>query len=176
MTPLTLHFHQYRQQMVCFGVGLCVLGTGAASFATELWQLILAQGVLYGVGFLVVSYVVFSQLNEWFVERRGLAYGIQLSASGIGGLILPFLLQILLDSYGYAVTLRLYILIILGLVGPAILLLRSRPRVSDEKPIKARIDYAVLRKPVFYILAVENLLQGLAFSIPLFYLPCKLSH
>jgi len=98
MTPITLRLHNYRRHMVLFGVGLCILGVGGASFATNLWEIVLCQGILYGLGFLVVSYVVFSQLNEWFVERRGLAYGIQLSASGIGGLILPFFLQTLLFS------------------------------------------------------------------------------
>lgn len=114
MTPLTLRFHKYRRQLVGFGVGLCIIGTLAASWATKVWQLILCQGILYGTGFLIVSYVVFSQLNEWFVERRGLAYGIQLSASGLGGLLLPFVLQTLLDNYGYAWTLRIYVLIIVG--------------------------------------------------------------
>lgn len=77
MTPITIKYQAYRQQIVCLGVFLCVLGLVGSSFATELWHLILCQGVLYGIGFLIVSYAVFSMLNDWFVKRRGLAYGIQ---------------------------------------------------------------------------------------------------
>lgn len=114
MVPLTMRYHYYRRQLICVGIALCMLGALGASFATELWELILYQGVLYGLGLLVVSYVIFSQLNEWFIERRGLAYGIQLSASGLGGLFLPFVLETLLERYGYARTLRIYIIVIVS--------------------------------------------------------------
>ena len=78
MTPLTIRYHAYRRQMVVFGASLCVLGNIGASFGTQLWVTVVCQGVIYGIGFLIISYATFSMLNEWFVEKRGLAYGILL--------------------------------------------------------------------------------------------------
>jgi hypothetical protein len=46
------------------------------SFATQLWHLIVTQGLLYGLGFLCIYYPMLSMLNEWFHKRRGTAYGI----------------------------------------------------------------------------------------------------
>lgn len=57
--------------------------------------------------------------------------------------------------------------------GPAILLLRSRTRFIATPKAKVQIDYSVMRKPIFSVLAVANVLQGLAFYLPGIYLPCK---
>jgi MFS family permease len=55
---------------------MCILALLASSFATKLWHLLLTQGFLYGVGCVIFYYSVLSMLNEWFVRRRGLAYGL----------------------------------------------------------------------------------------------------
>lgn len=34
MAPITLRLHNYRRHIVLFGVGICILGVGGASFAT----------------------------------------------------------------------------------------------------------------------------------------------
>lgn len=78
MAPITIKLCRYRQHMVLFGTVLCITANIGASFCTDILVLVLCQGVLYGIGFLIISYCTFSMLNEWFVERRGLAYGILL--------------------------------------------------------------------------------------------------
>jgi hypothetical protein len=62
--------------MIYFGCVASSVGLLGASFATRIEHLILAQGVFYGLGFLVLYYPLLSMLNEWFVARRGLAYGV----------------------------------------------------------------------------------------------------
>ncbi|KAH7370445.1 major facilitator superfamily domain-containing protein [Rhexocercosporidium sp. MPI-PUGE-AT-0058] len=171
MTPITIRYHAYRRHMVIFGASLCVLGNIGASFGTQLWVMVVCQGVLYGIGFLIVSYATFSMLNEWFVKKRGLAYGIQLSAAGAGGLALPFLLQVLLEKYGYDMTLRIYAVGTVIIVGPAILLVRSRTRHMSKPPKAEKIDYSVLKKPIFASLSICNFLQGLVFYLPSIFLP-----
>ncbi|KAH6718038.1 major facilitator superfamily domain-containing protein [Leptodontidium sp. MPI-SDFR-AT-0119] len=171
MAPLTIRYHAYRRHMVIFGASLCVLGNIGASFGTQLWIIVVCQGVIYGVGFLIISYATFSMLNEWFIKKRGLAYGILLSAAGTGGLGLPFLLQVLLEKYGYAMTLRIYAVATVIIVGPAILLVRSRTRHLPKPPKAEKIDYSVLKKPIFASLSICNFLQGLVFYLPSIFLP-----
>lgn len=58
------------------------------------------------------------------------------------------------------------------IVGPAILLIRSRTRHLIKPPKAEKIDYSVLRKPIFASLSICNFLQGLVFYLPSIFLPC----
>ncbi|CDO72173.1 hypothetical protein BN946_scf184970.g25 [Trametes cinnabarina] len=77
-----------------------------SSFATEVWQLILLQGVGVGVGGGLLYMPVIKLLPEWFSERRGLAGGIIFAGTGLGGFAFPFILNALLDRVGLRWTLR----------------------------------------------------------------------
>jgi hypothetical protein len=47
-----------------------------ASFATELWQIYLTQGLLYGIGGAFVFAPSISLPPQWFVKYRSLATGV----------------------------------------------------------------------------------------------------
>lgn len=94
--------------MIYVGTTMCALSLLASSFSTKVWHLLLTQGAMYGIAFVAVYFPMLSLFNEWFVEKRGLAYGILSAAGGSTGLGLPFLLNWGLDRYGYATTLRAY--------------------------------------------------------------------
>jgi MFS family permease len=59
-------------------VGLFIMCAALAtsSFATKVWHLILAQGVLYAIGGGLAYSPTILFVNEWFVRRKGLAFGI----------------------------------------------------------------------------------------------------
>lgn len=46
-------------------------------------------------------------LDEWFVRRKGLAYGIMWAGTGAAGVVFPFLFDWMLDKYGFRTTLRI---------------------------------------------------------------------
>lgn len=75
---------------------ICLVALIAGYFARSLGNLILTQGVLYGAGFVVFYYPILSMVNEFWIERRGFAYGILCSASGVSGAAMPFCLAALL--------------------------------------------------------------------------------
>jgi hypothetical protein len=62
--------------MIWGGWLLCILALISSSFATQVSHLIITQGFLYGFGFLIMYYPLLNMMNEWFIQRRGLAYGI----------------------------------------------------------------------------------------------------
>ncbi len=72
----TINYPMYQRYMIWGGWLVCILALVGSSFATEVWHLMIAQGFLYGFGFLTMYYPLLNMLNEWFVKRRGLAYGI----------------------------------------------------------------------------------------------------
>ena len=55
----------------------------------QIWQLILLQGVFFGIGGGLVYMPAIMLLPEWFSQRRGLAAGIIFAGSGLGGASYP---------------------------------------------------------------------------------------
>lgn len=76
VTPSTIRYQKYQRHMICIGWLVCIVALLSSSFATKLWHLIVTQGLLYGIGIVIIYYPMLSMLNEWFVKRRGLAYGL----------------------------------------------------------------------------------------------------
>ncbi|KLJ09779.1 hypothetical protein EMPG_14812 [Blastomyces silverae] len=171
-TPLIRRYHAWRQAMVIAGSVICVLSLVWASFANSIRELIASQGVLYGIGVLVVYAPLVSMLNEWFVERRGLAYGIVFAGGGVSGVGLPFLVEWLLAAYGYRTALRGIAIAQAVLVVPILPLIKGRrlpPSTRNERT--ARVEFDFVHKPQFWVLMFSNLFQGFAIYVPSIYLP-----
>jgi MFS family permease len=158
--------------MIWVGWVTCVGSLVAASFSTTVWQLIISQGLGYGIGFLILYYAMLDMLNEWFVERRGLAYGVLFAAAGLSGTGLPFLTETLLSKFGYAWTLRIYAVSMLAIIGPTLPFCRGRlPTTSHQARMQHKIAYGkIFKNPIFYFFTLSNLFQGLAFYLPGIYL------
>ncbi|OAR01883.1 hypothetical protein LLEC1_05529, partial [Akanthomyces lecanii] len=118
--PLIQRKQQWLRPMIWIGWPVCILSLVAGSFATTLEVLILTQGAAYGLGFLIFYYPILHMVSEYWVARRGMAYGILCGASGISGTVMPFVVQALLARYGYATTLRAVAVALVVLTGPMI--------------------------------------------------------
>ncbi|TKA67645.1 hypothetical protein B0A55_07984 [Friedmanniomyces simplex] len=168
--PLTKRFAKYRRQMIWFGWPLCLLGLVAGSFARTLGTLILTQGIMYGVGFTIFYYPILSMVNEFWIARRGMAYGFLCSASGVSGAAMPFCINFLLHRYGYPITLRVIAVGLFVLTGPLIPLLKGRIPESESSS-SARTDWTFLKTPLFWTYSASNLAMGLGYFFPSLYLP-----
>lgn len=155
--------------MILVGWPLCIGSLVAGSFANELGTLILTQGVMYGVGFLVMGFPIISMVDEYWVRRRRMAYGFLCSASGVSGTVMPLILQELLKKLGYQNTLRVVAVALAALTGPLIPCLKGR--VGQQHTIGLRTDWTFLRKSSFWIYSVSNLLMGLGYFFPSLHLP-----
>lgn len=182
--PLTnaivLRWPQYQRHMCMIGWLLCIIGLIGASFAQEVWQLLLFQGFLYGLGWVICYTPFLFMLNGWFVKRRGLAYGILFGASGISGLLIPLVLGAVLDRFSFRVALRVYAITVVVISGPGFLLIKPRiPETSkpipdvavQAKPRDRDSLQRVLRSPHFIVFALAIFFQGLAFFLPNIFLP-----
>jgi MFS family permease len=92
---------------IAYGFGLCCLGLGylLAGFATELWQYMLAVGLLGGLGAASLGMIVASSLlTRWFSTRIGSVMSAPYAAIGGGMLILPPLTEVLLQYHGWRAT------------------------------------------------------------------------
>ncbi|KAF9871839.1 MFS monocarboxylate [Colletotrichum karsti] len=169
-TPLVARYQAWQRHMIVVGWLGCVLSLVAASFATTVPALIATQGVAYGFAFLLAYYPVLRMLNEWFVQRRGFAFGIMSAGAGCSGVGFPFLLEVLLSKYGYQTTLRGIAVGVFVTVLPVIPLLKGRLPVSGHGALR-KMDIRFFRQPLFYCFALANFLQGLGYYVPSLYLP-----
>lgn len=65
-----------RKWSMTVGLVLLLLAMVASSFATAVWHLIVTQGCLYAIGGSLVYSPVIRFVDEWFVSRKGLAFGV----------------------------------------------------------------------------------------------------
>ncbi|KAI8670524.1 MFS domain-containing protein [Fusarium keratoplasticum] len=169
-TPLVKRFQRWQRHMITAGWAGCVASLVAASFMKSVSGLIVTQGVLYGTSFILLYFPLLIMLNEWFVQRRGVAYGVMSAGSGASGVGYPFLLEVLLSKYGYQTTLRAVAVAAFVLGGPILFMLKPRLPPSHHGALRI-LDFGFAKKPLFWVFAVSNLIQGFGYYIPALYLP-----
>ncbi|EMD38972.1 hypothetical protein CERSUDRAFT_112686 [Gelatoporia subvermispora B] len=168
---LSFFFGRYPDMVTRYmwgGLGLAVTSLFISSFATKVWQLVLLQGVFFGIGAGLLYFPVILLLPQWFVRRRGLAGGIIFAGSGVGGFAFPFVLNALLNHTGYAWTLRAWALCMLFVSGIALLGVRPRVPVAKFQPGQRRPrlippGMEFLKNPLFYAFAATNIIQALSY-------------
>ncbi|XP_068597756.1 monocarboxylate transporter 12-like [Brachionichthys hirsutus] len=96
-----LESHVSCRTTVILGGLLSSAGLVLGSFATRLEHLYICLGVLSGVGFALSYPTAVAMVGKYFVERRGLAYGIAISGNGIGTFVLAPLFQMLIHYYSW---------------------------------------------------------------------------
>ncbi|KAJ4298865.1 hypothetical protein N0V90_004108 [Kalmusia sp. IMI 367209] len=175
-SPLVIGFtgtfpHRVRP-FSAFGLVVMLLGIVCASFANSVWQLLITQGVMYGIGGSLLYLPSIVYLDEWFIRRKGLAFGIMWAGTGTSGMIIPLLMQWLLDDYGFRTALRVWAVISAMLLGPSLFYLKGRlPVQRPGVGTRRRIDLGFCRTSTFWVLQAGNIIQGLGYFIPSIYLP-----
>jgi hypothetical protein len=91
MAPVSLYFLEawpsIRRLSSIFGLFIVLVALVASSFSTQVWHLILTQGILYAIGGSLLYAPTMFYLDEWFILRKGLAFGIMWAGVGVVGLI-----------------------------------------------------------------------------------------
>jgi MFS family permease len=158
----------------CFvGVVFIVISLLASSFASSVWQLILTQGALYAVGGSLLYNPLLLFLDEWFVRRKGIAFGIMWAGTGASGVAIPFLLSWGLAHFSLATILRVWAVVMGLCLGPLLFFIKPRIPVTMSSTELSRrpFDFKFVYTPAFIALQVCNTLQGLGYFIPGIYLP-----
>ncbi|CAK7567120.1 MAG: hypothetical protein SEPTF4163_005082 [Sporothrix epigloea] len=101
------HLTTSPRSITLAGVTLMGLGFLLASFATQVWHLLLTQGLLYGLGSSMLYFPLLGPAPEYFSRHRATALGLILSGGGIGSLVLSPVVRALLSAVGGRWTLRI---------------------------------------------------------------------
>jgi MFS family permease len=164
-----VRFPQLRRLAIVVGILIMCLSLGLSSLCNTVQQLVVTQGILYGIGGAITYSPVVTFLDEWFVRRKGLAFGIMWAGTGLGGIIAPLLLQFLLNKYGFRTTLRIWSVMLCIIALPLTWFLK--PRLPLPATNRARIGVMFLKQKSFWLFQVGNVIQGFGFFVPSIYLP-----
>lgn len=109
------------------------------SLCTEYYQIFLAQALLLGSSMSFLFCPAISIVSRYFHKNKGLAMGITVGGSSVGGVVWPIVLSQLLHKNGvsFGWTIRIVGFIMLPLLLLAILTIRSPPKVPHSQENQA---------------------------------------
>jgi MFS family permease len=104
--------------------------------------------------------------SSWFLRHRALAIGIMVSGSSIGGIILPIMVNRLVDEIGFGWTIRAVAFLLLGMVTIGILTVKSRlPPL--KQPLAFKDFWTPYTEAPFLLLAIGAWFIYLGGFVPL---------
>ncbi|PBK63944.1 MFS general substrate transporter [Armillaria solidipes] len=120
---------------------LCLL---ASAFSTKLYHIFLFQGIFLGFSHGLGMPLYMSLPSQWFLEKRGVATGIAVSGSGIGGGVSSLIVRKLLSTVGFRKTMLIYSSMhaVIWIIALCLLKERVRPGQAEEKKrwLPERVD------------------------------------
>lgn len=163
-------FPRWRVWATPVGLVITCLALGLGSLSTSVTHLIATQGIFYAIGGGVAWTPILFYIEEWWVRRRGFAYGATFAGFGLSGAVFPLILQWLLSSYGFRTTLRVMALAFVALILPVLSFFKPRLPVSQISHSR-RFDMSFWTCSNYLILQSGNIIQGLGYFLPAIYLP-----
>ncbi|KAK8075108.1 hypothetical protein PG997_009771 [Apiospora hydei] len=93
MMPLSftalIKYPRLRRWCGPLGLVMTTASLVASAYATTVGQLVATQGVLYAIGCGLLFSPTSLYLDEWFVERKGMAYGVLWAGKSAVGMVMP---------------------------------------------------------------------------------------
>lgn len=103
-----------------------VFGLMMVSLSKDYYQFFLSQSVVASIGSSAVFNACMSSLVTWFFKRRAAAFGIMVSGSSMGGVILPIMMDKMIKEVGFPWMMRTMAFMFLFLLTIACLTVKSR--------------------------------------------------
>ena len=129
-------FSTWKREVALAGTLISAAAFFISSWSTEVWHLIVLQGLLAAIGNAMLYVPTTLWLDQWFHDgNRATAYGVQFSIKNIVGTAGPFLMQKMLHDLGFRVALRVWAGIVLG-VGLGGILITPNPPSPTQLTMK----------------------------------------
>jgi MFS family permease len=131
ISPLAGTLMDKRSARVLFTIGTLFLSSALVliSLSRNVWEFILVFGVVMSVSSTLLGPLGANTLvARWFSRQRGRALGVTAIGTSVGGLLVPLLLQTLIDANGWRqACLWMAGIVLLVLLAPILLVVKNRP-------------------------------------------------
>jgi MFS family permease len=139
----------YYRYTLMVGLALQLVSAFTTSVSTNYYQLLLSQGICYGLGNGLLFCPAVALVSTYFSGRhRALALSLVACGGATGGMVFPAIAQSLLPKIGFAWTQRVMGFVILTVA--AIVLPFSRTRLKPQ-PNKMWVDKTALKELPFVL-------------------------
>ena len=136
----------YYHEVLGLGCFLQLLGVFATSFATEYWQLLLAQGICKGLGDGLTFCPTIALVSTYFSKKRAFAMAFTASGGATGGIIFPLIARQLLPVLGFEWTVRTMGFVVL--LNSIIALFAARVRLPPRRT-GSIIEWRAFKEPTY---------------------------
>ena len=162
-----LYDRGYMRTLLLTGSFMVVFGYMMLSICRNYWEVLLAQGFVVGIGTGLLFVPCVAVLPQYFSTRLGMAVGIAVAGSSLGGVIYPIVLYQLIGTIGFGWATRVVGFIALGtLVVPTCIL---RQRIQPPK-VRAFFDKTAFTDLGFLAFVLVTLVAFMSLFCILFYI------
>lgn len=152
------------------GSVITVFSMFMTSLCKVYYQFFLAEGFLLGVGIAFLFCPAMATVPLYFKSNRGLALGIVVSGSSLGGVIWPIALKRLLVEIGFSWTIRIAGFMMLALTVLACLTVRPPVNSSGNGSLHVRsMDISVVKDPTLVLISGSLFFIYMGLFSPFFY-------
>jgi MFS family permease len=173
--------------LILIGAIFEVVAIFMVSLCRDYYQFFLAQAVLLGASMSLIAMATSTVVPMYFKKNRGLAQGISIGGSSLGGVLWPIALDRMLnkDKISFGWTIRIVGFVMIPLLVLVFLFVRKPPipkaedsgPESGEKPkAKPKKDLTSLKQPPFILLCCGLALAYFGFFAPIFYVSIYATH
>jgi MFS family permease len=146
-----------------------ILGPIAAAFSTvtflllaectQYWHFILCLGLFGSIGSGIGAVTAIGVIGKLFTRRRGLAMGIAVMGTSLGGIIYPMMLRATFGKLGWAWSMRLVALVIACITSLGVLCYLPFRRLTEgqltiQKPQSFSLDLSAFKSLSFVVTAL----------------------
>jgi predicted MFS family arabinose efflux permease len=144
------------------------------SLCKAYYQFFLTEGFLLGVGIAFLFCPAMATVPLHFKANRGLALGIVISGSSLGGVIWPIALKRLLAEISFGWTVRIAGFMMLALTALACLTIRqpvnfARSSSPQPQPQRRSMEISVFKNPTLILMSVSLSFIYMGLFSPFFY-------
>jgi MFS family permease len=175
------------RRVIFIGAVLYLAASLLASFSQKLWQFVLTQGMLAGIATCCSYMPAVTVAPMWYGQHRGLAMGVMLAGTGVGGLVFSPMMHALNEALGFRNSLR-----VSGAITTACIVIggivldwdpTTKARLEMENAARRRlpggrfralwdiplVNWRIARSKSFAAQVVAGGLQAAAYYTPVFF-------
>lgn len=157
----------YLRSLLVAGSFGVVFGMMMTSLCDKYWQVVIAQGVLVGLGCGCLFVPCVAIIPSYFSTKKALAQGIAASGSSLGGIIYPILFHKLQARIGFGWATRSMAFVILATLAIPTACMKTRVKPAATRRL---IDLSAWREAPFSLFSVAEFLGFMGLYVPFFYI------